>query len=92
MELVWIETIPFMGIDNRPPCSIVETFNLGWTFFDSIIKVQTMDNKPGSFLLNGMIACMQSNSPGKRGISSLYIIQLKRDEEPTFHNFLSRKY
>ena len=35
----------FYDMDNGLPCSIVENFKLGWWFFDSIIRVETIDNK-----------------------------------------------
>ena len=56
MQIAWIETIPFMGMSNGSSYSIVENFNLGWSFFNSIIRVEIMENKPGSFLLSGVHA------------------------------------
>ena len=79
MQVVWIETIPFMGIDNRSSSTIVENFKVGWTFFDSIIRVQTIDNKSGSFLLSGVIVCMQTKTPTKRGILSLNFVVIRSE-------------
>ena len=45
LKIIWIETIRFIGMHNRSPCSIVENFKLGQCLFDSIIKVETIHNK-----------------------------------------------
>ena len=59
------------------------SFKLEGPVFDSIIRVKTMDNKPGSFLLSGVIACMQTKTLVKRGISSLNFVVITFDYEPT---------
>ena len=56
------------------------------SFFDSIIRVKTIDNKLGSFLLSGVIVCMHCWQMG-RDISSLDFIVETCHKEPTLCNF-----